>query len=301
MSHEIQQTRHNLAGFVILGASSRLQGDLMTEHIVSGPRAKLTIWLESATFTNVIVALILINAAVLGLETNDALRRDYWEILHLVDQAILSVFVVELCLKFYAYRAAFFRSGWNWFDLVIVGISLLPASGPFAVLRVLRVFRVMRLISVIPQMRLVIGALLGALPGMATIVAVLVVFFYVAAILATQAFGTHPDPVMQELFGSFGASLYSLFQVMTLEGWAENIVNPTRKLFPWALYFFIPFIVITTFAVLNLFIGVIVDSMETIRRKPQHDNEQLMIEEIRSLREEIGLLRRQILKDDRNV
>lgn len=266
----------------------------MTERIVSETRTRLGVWLESSAFTNFIIALILLNAFTLGLETNDALRRDYAEILHIIDSAILGVFVIELLLKFYAYRSQFFRSGWNIFDLLIVGISLLPATGPFAVLRVLRVFRVMRLISVIPQMRLVIGALLGALPGMATIVAVLVVFFYVAAILATQAFGTHPDPVMQELFGSFGASLYSLFQVMTLEGWAENIVNPTRKFFPWALYFFIPFIVITTFAVLNLFIGVIVDSMETIRRKPHQDTEQIILDEIRALRDEVKSLKGQV-------
>lgn len=266
----------------------------MTETLSMLPRQRLALWLESQSFTNFIVALILLNAFILGLETNDALRRDYGVAFHLIDNCILAVFVAELCLKFHAYRKSFFRSGWNVFDLLIVGISLLPATGPFAVLRVFRVFRVMRLISVIPQMRIVVGALLGALPGMATIVAVLVIFFYVAAILATQAFGTHPDPVMQDLFGSLGASLYSLFQVMTLEGWAENIVNPTLKLFPWALYFFIPFIVITTFAVLNLFIGVIVDSMETIRRKPHQDTEQIILDEIRALRDDIKSLRSQI-------
>ena len=246
---------------------------------------------ESPRFVGCIIALIVLNAATLGLETNDKLRLEYSGTFALIDHAILSVFVVELCFKIYAYRLNFFKTGWNIFDLIIVGISLLPASGPFAVLRVLRVFRVMRLISVVPQMRTVIGALLGALPGIATIVAVLVIFFYVAAILATQAFGTHADPTMQTLFGSFGRSMYSLFQVMTLEGWAENIVNPTLVFFPWALFFFIPFIVITTFAVLNLFIGVIVDSMETIRRQPQKKAEDTLLEEIRALREEIKELR----------
>jgi voltage-gated sodium channel len=265
----------------------------MTEKNISTPHERLGVWLDSARFTNFIIAVILFNAVVLGLETNDALRRDYAGLLLIIDRVIISIFVIELSLKIYAYRGEFFKSGWNLFDLVIVGVSLLPATGPFAVLRIFRVFRVMRLISVIPQMRLVVGALLGALPGMATIVAVLTIFFYVAAILATQAFGTHPDPTMQELFGSFGASLYTLFQVMTLEGWAENIVNPTRKLFPWALYFFIPFIVITTFAALNLFIGVIVDSMETIRRKPQEDKEQILIDEVRALRAEVKALGQQ--------
>ncbi len=247
---------------------------------------------ESPRFVACVIALILLNALLLGLETNDRLRAEHGRAFMLIDNAILSAFVAELCLKMYAYRLRFFKSGWNLFDLVIVGVSLLPASGTLSILRVLRVFRVMRLISVVPQMRNVVGALFGALPGMATIVAVLGIFFYVAAILATQAFGTHPDPAMQDLFGSFGRSMYSLFQVMTLEGWAENIVSPTLEFFPWALFFFIPFIVITTFAVLNLFIGVIVDSMETIRRQPQESVEERLLGEIRALREEIAELRK---------
>lgn len=254
-------------------------------------RQRVTALVESPRFVTAIIALIVFNAFTLGIETNDKIRLEHGATLALIDHAILSIFVVEICLKIFAYRFSFFKSGWSLFDLIIIGVSLLPASGPLAVVRVLRVFRVMRLISVVPQMRMVIGALLGALPGIATIMAVLGIFFYVAAVLATQAFGTHADPVMQQLFGSFGRSMYSLFQVMTLEGWAENIVNPTLEFFPWALFFFIPFIIITTFAVLNLFIGVIVDSMETIRRAPKENTEAHLIEEIRALRQEIKELR----------
>lgn len=254
-------------------------------------RGRVEKLVESKLFVFGIVGLILLNALTLGLETNDALLASHGHILHAIDNAILSVFVVELLLKFYAYRWRFFKSGWNVFDLIIVGVSLIPASGPLAILRVFRVLRVMRLISVVPQMRNVIAALLMAIPGMASIVAVLLIFFYVSSVLATKAFGTHPDPVMQELFGSFGASMYSLFQVMTLEGWAENIVNPVLEHSPWALWFFVPFIIITSFAVLNLFIGVIVDSMDIIRQKPRQPGIEDVLAELERLREDVRALR----------
>jgi voltage-gated sodium channel len=254
-------------------------------------RARVTRLVESPLFIKSIIILILINAVTLGLETNDRLLADYGHILHGIDHAILAVFVVEIALRLFAYRLSFFRSGWNLFDFTIVAICLIPASGPLAILRVFRVLRVLRLISVVPQMRNVIAALLAAIPGMASIVAVLVIVFYVASVLATKAFGTHPDPLLQDLFGSFGASMYSLFQVMTLEGWAENIANPVLEHFPWALWFFIPFIVLTSFAVLNLFIGVIVDSMDAIRRKQPQANIEDVLEELRSLREEIRSLK----------
>jgi voltage-gated sodium channel len=254
-------------------------------------RARITTLVEGPIFVQTIIGLILINAVTLGLETNDYLLAEYGTILHAIDTAILWVFVAEISLRIFAHRLSFFRSGWNVFDFIIVAVCLIPASGPLAILRVFRVLRVLRLISVVPQMRKVIAALLAAIPGMASIGAVLLIVFYVASVLATKAFGTHSDPMIQDLFGSFGASMYSLFQVMTLEGWAENIADPVLQHYPWALWFFVPFIILTSFAVLNLFIGVIVDSMETIRNKPQETNIEDVLSEIRLLREEVRSLK----------
>ncbi|KKJ78087.1 ion transporter [Kiloniella litopenaei] len=224
---------------------------------------KLRTFLEGNTFTWVITSLILVNAVTLGLETSSSLTATQSTLLYWADKAILVVFSLELALKFLAYRVDFFKSGWNIFDLLIVTIAWVPASGPFAVLRALRILRVLRLISVVPQMRRVIGAIVASVPGMLSVVGVLSIVFYVAAVLTTKLFGQHPDPNMQEWFGTISASAYTLFQVMTLESWSMGIVRPTMEIFPHSWIFFIPFIIITSFAVLNLFIGIIVDAMQT--------------------------------------
>ncbi|MFK7794142.1 MAG: ion transporter [Gammaproteobacteria bacterium] len=227
-------------------------------------------------FVRFVTALILINAVTLGLETDASILNKYGSILHFVDRVILILFTVELLLKFYAYRLAFFKSGWNIFDFLIVTIAWIPASGPLSVLRALRILRVLRLLSVVPQMRRVISALGHSIPGMASVVAVLCLLFYVSAVLATKLFGGHEDPNMQEWFGSIGSSAYTLFQIMTLESWSMGIVRPTMEYYPLAWMFFVPFIIITSFAVLNLFIGIIVDAMQMVQQDERDDhNEQI--------------------------
>ena len=162
--------------------------------------------------------------------------------------------------------SVFFRSGWNIFDLAIIAIAWMPTTGALSVLRTLRILRILRLISVVPQMRRVVSAIGYSIPGMASVVSVLGLIFYVSAVLTTKLFGAHPDPNMQEWFGSISASGYTLFQIMTLESWSMGVVRPTMDLFPWAWAFFLPFIIVTSFAVLNFFIGIIVDSMQTAQR-----------------------------------
>ncbi|MGI9520641.1 MAG: ion transporter [Hyphomicrobiaceae bacterium] len=216
-----------------------------------------------------ITVLILINAVTLGLETDPAVTASYGSLLKAIDVAILAVFTIEIGLKLYAYRFRFFQSGWNLFDLVIVAVAWLPASGPFAILRALRILRVLRLLSIVPQLRRVISAIGHSIPGMISVVGVLCLVFYVSAVLATKLFGQHPDPRMQEWFGSVAASAFTLFQIMTLESWSMGIVRPTMELFPYAWVFFVPFIIVTSFAVLNLFIGIIVDAMQTAHEDPR--------------------------------
>jgi voltage-gated sodium channel len=227
---------------------------------------------ESAGFQRFIVAVICINAVTLGMETSPSIMDAAGDWLIALDRAILAIFVGELLAKLAVYRLRFFRSGWNIFDFVIVGISLMPATGNLSVLRALRILRVLRLLSMVPDLRKVIEALLRAVPGMSSIVAVLLLVFYVSSVLATKLFGLGEhgdDPNMQEWFGTIGASMYSLFQIMTLESWSMGIVRPTMELYPWAWVFFVPFIVLTSFAVLNLFIAIIVNAMHT-----QHEAEQ---------------------------
>lgn len=229
-------------------------------------RSKLQIFVESKQFQNFLIFLILFNAITLGLETSQFGKANA-DLLYIIDTTILVMFSIELLLKLIVYRSDFFRSGWNWFDFIIVAISWVPASGALSVLRAFRIFRVLRLLSVVPQMRRVIGALGHSLPGMASVVGVLSIIFYVSAVLTTKIFGSHSDANMQEWFGSIGSSAYTLFQVMTLESWSMGIVRPTMELFPLSWVFFVPFIIITSFAVLNLFIGIIVDAMQVMHEE----------------------------------
>jgi voltage-gated sodium channel len=220
-------------------------------------------WLESGLVQGVVVSVILLNAAIMGMETSRSLMAAHGTLLHGLDKACLVFFVVELLARLAVYRAQYWRSGWNWFDFVVVAVALAPGAGPWAVLRSLRVLRVLRLLTVVPQMRRVVAAILHSIPGLAGVVAVMMVFFYTAGVLATALFGsTHP-----QWFGTLGGSLYSLFQIMTLESWSMGIVRPVMEVHSWAWAFFVPFIMIATFTILNLFIGIIVSTMQELSAK----------------------------------
>ena len=236
---------------------------------------KIANFVENPKVVAFIIVLILINAVTLGLETSPSAVAKYGKLLQVIDLAILIVFTVELVLKLVAYRLSFFRSGWNLFDLVIVVIAWMPSSGPFAILRALRILRVLRLLSVVPQMRRVIAAIGHSIPGMMSVVGVLCLLFYVSAVLTTKLFGQHPSPELQDWFGTIGASAYTLFQIMTLESWSMGIVRPVMAHYPLAWMFFVPFIVITSFAVLNLFIGIIVDAMQMVQQDSRSIDEDV--------------------------
>lgn len=258
-------------------------------------RSRLAAAVERPPAQTFIMVLILINAVTLGLETNAGVMQRWGDILHVVDRAILTVFVVELALRLVAHGLRFFRDPWSIFDFLVVGIALVPAAGPFSVLRALRVLRVLRLITMLPNMRRVVAGLLSAIPGLASVFGIIAIIFYVAAVIATKLFGaTFPD-----WFGTIGLSAYTLFQVMTLESWSMGIVRPVMEVFPYAWLFFILFILISTFTMLNLFIAVIVNAIQAehdleLRDKAaaEPEPEPTPVErELRALREEVRALR----------
>jgi voltage-gated sodium channel len=221
-------------------------------------RARLALILESRPVRTALMWVILFNAAILGLETSAAAMERAGGLLLLLDRICLGIFVVELVLKLYALGPRFVRSGWNLFDLAVVGISLAPAAEGMSVLRALRILRVLRVISVAPSLRRVVEGLVRALPGMGSVVLLIGLIFYIGAVMATKLFGAaYPD-----WFGHIGASAYTLFQIMTLESWSMGIVRPVMETHPYAWAFFVPFILVTTFAVLNLLVGLIVNSMQ---------------------------------------
>ena len=269
-----------------------------SSHLSPARKAVVSL-VEGRAATSFITALILVNAVTLGMETDASWQASYGPFLYWVDKVILVIFTIELALKFFAYRLSFFRSGWNLFDLAIVTIAWVPTSGALAVLRALRILRVLRLISVVPQMRRVVAAIGHSIPGMVSVVGVLGLIFYVSAVLATKLFGTHPNADMQEWFGTISASAYTLFQIMTLESWSMGVVRPTMQLFPWAWAFFLPFIIITSFAVLNFFIGIIVDSMQMAQKLEaqetgQDDDMPMTQKEFRLLQGELAELKQML-------
>lgn len=203
------------------------------------------------------MTLILINAVILGMETYPGIMAEHGRMLKAIDHVILWIFVAEIAIRLAAYRLRFFRDPWSLFDTLVVAIAFMPANEAFAILRAARVLRVLRLISIFPRLRRVIEGLISAIPGIGSIGAILIIVFYVFAVMATKLFGAH-YPVW---FGSLQSSFFTLFQIMTLEGWAD-IVREIMKTHPQAWIFFIVYILSATFTVLNLFIAVIVDAMQ---------------------------------------
>ncbi|MBM2321883.1 MULTISPECIES: ion transporter [Marivita] len=221
-------------------------------------RNKVAAFLEQAWVTNFIIGVILFNAVLLGLETSDAVMATAGPLILALDSLCLAVFVLEIALKLFAHGWRFFKSGWNIFDFVIVGIALVPATQGFSVLRALRILRVLRVISATPRLRRVVEGFITALPGMGSVFLLMALIFYIGAVMATKLFSDS----FPEWFGDLGRSAYSLFQIMTLESWSMGIVRPVMEVFPWAWAFFVPFIMVTTFAVVNLLVGLIVNSMQ---------------------------------------
>lgn len=253
--------------------------------------------LKDRRFELAITVLIVVNAVTLGLETSERIMADFGGLLRFVDHAVLYVFVAELAAKLAVHRHRFFLDPWNLFDFAIVAIALLPSSGALSVMRALRILRVLRLISIVPTLRRVVGAFIEALPGMGSIFLLMGLVFYVFAVMATKLFSA----TFPEWFGSLGASTYSLFQIMTLESWSMGIVRPVMEVHPWAWAFFVPFILCTTFTVLNLFIGVIVSAMQEEHeatadadRQAIHDETAAVLGEVRALRAEITALKTEL-------
>ena len=257
-------------------------------------RLKLANFVESKSVQRLILIAILVNAVALGLNIDPTLIESWDPFLIKLDHLCLGIFVVELLLKIIAYRFSFFRSGWNIFDFVVVVVALIPNSGALSVLRTLRVLRVLRVLTVVPSLKRVVAAFIHAIPGLGSVVAVMATFFYAAAVMAVGFFGeTHPD-----WFGSIGKSLYSLFQIMTLESWSMGIVRPVMEAHPHAWAFFVPFIILATFTILNLFIGIIVSTMQELSVLPDPDDpNKQTIEILHNIEEEVARLRAQLDRD----
>jgi voltage-gated sodium channel len=269
-------------------------------------RGRLGRFIERPAVQRTILLLIIVNAVILGMQTSGEVMARWGGVLRLFDTIILAVFVAEITARIYVNRASFFSDPWSLFDFAVIAIALVPASGQLSVLRALRVLRVMRMVTMVPSMRRVVSALLSAIPGLGSIAMVLGLVFYVSAVIATGLFSND----FPEWFGTLGRSVYTLFQVMTLESWSMGIVRPLMEVYPYAWVFFIPFILIATFTMLNLFIAIIVNAMQTVtdadRQATQSSIDAArdhietdLHEEVRSLRGEIAELKEMLRSQPR--
>ncbi|ARB44271.1 ion transporter [Alloalcanivorax xenomutans] len=269
----------------------------MTTLVLNSWRQRLGEWIESAPVRHFITGLILLNAIVLGVETSAAAEEAAGGLLALLNSVILAVFVAEILIKLTAFGPRFFRSGWNLFDFLIVGLSLAPTSGQLAILRSLRILRVLRLLSTVKRLRMLVESLMHSLPGIGWTAALLLMMFYIFGVMGTELFGE----AFPEWFGTLGASIYTLFQIMTLESWSMGIARPVIEQFPHAWIFFVPFILISSFMVLNLFIAIIVNATQEVHdmelreereRENQraHDERQEMLDLLRTMEKRLGTL-----------
>ncbi len=216
---------------------------------------------ESRTFELFIIAVILANAVLLGLGTSPSIERDYGRLLDLGNQVALGIFIVEALMKLLALAPQshrYFQSGWNIFDFAVIVFSLIPATGQFAMVsRLARLLRVMRLITTVKELRVIVAALVRAIPSVGHVMVLMSIVVYIYAIMGYHLF-SEEDP---EHWRSLGIAVLTLFNIVTLEGWVE-IMNAVRDTYPWAWVYFTSFIVIGTFVVINMFIAIIVNSLD---------------------------------------
>ena len=234
-------------------------------------KAKIEKLVESSKFQNFIMGLIVLNGITMGFETSKSLALEYGSFFTLFNTFVITIFTIEIILRISVYKTSFFKDPWSIFDFVIVAISLVPASAGFEIFRVLRVLRLFRLITVVPQMRKIIVALLSVIPGIGAIAGLLTLFFYIFAIMSTQLFGEK----FPEWFGTLGESFYTLFQIMTLESWSMGIVRPIMEAYPLAWVFFVPFIFLSTFIIVNLIIAIVVDAMNEMNASEEESIAQV--------------------------
>ncbi|WP_110113135.1 ion transporter [Bacillus sp. CGMCC 1.16541] len=246
-------------------------------------------------FTQVVLTLIILNAILVGLETYPSLYTSYANIFHYADRILLWVFTIEIVIRLFAEKPMyrFFKSSWNWFDFLIVLSGHLFAGAYFiTLLRVLRVLRVLRAISVIPSLRKLVDALLMTIPAMGNILFLMGIFFYIFGVSGTMLFAN----TAPEYFGNLQLSLLTLFQVVTLESWASGVMRPIFAVHPWSWIYFVLFILIGTFIIINLFIGVIVNNMEKANFDDEESDEAKMQKEMAAMREEMAELK-QLIKE----
>jgi voltage-gated sodium channel len=227
---------------------------------------------EHRVFQNLIVAAILLNTTALALETDQNLAAQFKSLFVQANIFFSVVFVTEIILKMVAQRGNFFRDGWNIFDFIIVSFTVLPIAGNLSAMRALRVIRLLRLTSAFPSLRRTVETIFRAIPGVSSILIIFVLIYIVASIMGTLMF----QDILPEYFGNLVKTAFSLFQIMTLEAWASDIVRPIIEQVPWSSTFFVIFIIATNFILINFFVAVFIEA--TNSSDNDHSNDLVRLE-----------------------
>ena len=257
---------------------------------------------NSNWFEYFIIAVIIVNGIILGLETSSTISRLYGDWLYLGNDIALGVFIVEAALKMLALWPRphrYFRDGWNVFDFLIIAFALVPATGQFAMIaRLARLLRVVRLISAIRDLRLIVAALVRSIPSVGHVMMLMSIVAYIYAIMGHQLFHEH-DP---EHWGTLGRSLLTLFNITTLDNWTQ-IMNAAMEHHPWSWVYFVSFVVVGTFVVINLFIAIIINSLDDAKRSHLQEglepvSHQDIVRELRATQETLKRLEERLNADD---
>jgi voltage-gated sodium channel len=267
---------------------------------------------ESKVFKGTIILMILLVAVLAGLETNADIVAEHGVLLKTLDRIIIGIFIAEILLKFTATARdplKFFRDGWNIFDLVVVLLCLIPGNSQFGiVLRLIRTLRLLRLVSALPKLQMLVGALIKSFASMGYVGLLLCLMLYIYAITGVHLFGSHD----KENFGSLSQAFFTLFQIITLDDW-RNLFEEAKGSNPFvAAFYFISFILLGTMIMLNLFIGIIMSSMEEMHSELEEYNAakgtasekdkllanlSSMDEQVRALKTQLAELRKQLSKE----
>lgn len=263
-------------------------------------RQRVKALVESDRFNNIVFIVIVISSIAIGLETYD-LDEKGLSFLNGLDQVFMTVFVLEITLRLYAMRLEFVKDPWCIFDFIVVGVALVPQAGVLAVFRVLRVLRAFRLVSRIPELKLVAESLIYSVRGLTAVAMLLTIVIYVFAVLSTVLFsGSGPEG--EEYFGTLGRSLYSLFQVMTLESWSNGIVRLLMEREGWWVgVYFVIFIFMTTFTFLNMFVAIFTNTvvaLESDSEDGMHTDVRRLMTKVDDLHAEVVALRGQTAQDE---
>lgn len=252
--------------------------------------SKVKKFVENQAFQNFILGVIVFNCVLMGLQTSAVLTAKCGDLLNLLDNICLGIFIVELGLKIIAYNKNFLKDGWNIFDTIIVLMSLFSSMAFLSSLRIFRIFRVFRslkalksfrgfrMISSLKKLQVIIMAIVKSLPSIAWTGGLLLLVYYIFALMGVSFFGT----AFPEWFGDLGKTMYTLFQVMTLESWSMGIARPVMEVYPAAWLYFVPFVLISSFIVMNVVVGIVVnaisdvtanDKQEEIKDSAEENNE----------------------------